>query len=175
MSVAISGDGGTIAAGAPSFGTTTNQTYGATYLFLRPATGWVASTESQRLTGALGARYGTSVALSDDATTLVVGAIGKNPSSADQDYTGAAHLYVRQDTPGSAASYAAAATLAASVGVPKDHFGRSVSANADGSAVVVGAPGDEFDTVQLHGAAYVFVRPAAGWEPPARLLPRRPG
>ena len=167
-SVAISGNGGAIAAGAPDM-RAGGVHYGATYVFLKPAVGWVNTSETQKIQGTAGSYHGSSVALSDDASTLVAGAVGENPAGGAPDDTGAAHVFVRNN-PGLAASYLAAARLIPSDGVPSDIFGWTITMNGNGTTIVVGAPGDSADTFRPHGAAYVFVRPTAGWGSPGSSL-----
>jgi hypothetical protein len=161
-SVAIDGNGATIAVGAPH-----HKSYsplnGAAYVFLRPTTGWGNAVEFQKLTGTTGSYYGSSVALSDDASVLVVGATGEDPFGGEPNDIGTAHLLERHGTPGSGDSYTEATRLISSDGVPFDLFGHAVSADADGFTVVVGAPGDPDDTASPHGAVYVFEKPASGW------------
>ena len=167
-SVAISGNGGAIAAGAPDM-RAGGVHYGATYVFLKPGVGWVNTSETQKIQGTAGSYHGSSVALSDDASTLVAGANGENPAGGAPDDTGAAHVFVRNN-PGLAASYLAAARLTPSDGVPYDIFGWTITMNGNGTTIVVGAPGDSADTLRPHGAAYVFVRPPAGWGSPGSSL-----
>lgn len=161
-SIAMSGDGGTIAVGAPE--TEIASVYrGAAYVFLRPAAGWIDATESQAFAGAQMSLHGWSVALSDDASLLAVGAPNEDPLGGAVNYVGKTYLLARQASPGSPGSYSRVATLAASDGIPRDMFGYAVGASGDGSTVVVGAPVIEDDTVPHPGAAYVFVRPSRGW------------
>ena len=167
-SVAVSGDGGAIAAGAPDM-RAGGVHYGATYVFLKPGVGWVNTSETQKIQGTAGSYHGSSVALSDDASTLVAGANGVNPAGGAPDDTGAAYVFVRNN-PGLAASYLAAARLTPSDGVPYDIFGWTITMNGNGTTIVVGAPGDSGDNVRPHGAAYVFVRPPAGWGGPGRVF-----
>ena len=143
--------------------------YGATYVFLKPGVGWVNTSETQKIQGTAGSYHGSSVALSDDASTLVAGANGEDPAGGAPDDTGAAHVFVRNN-PGLAASYLAAARLIPSDGVPYDIFGWTITMNGNGTTIVVGAPGDSSDTLRPHGAAYVFVRPTAGWGSPGSSL-----
>ena len=167
-SVAVSGDGVAIAAGAPDM-RAGGVHYGATYVFLKPGVGWVNTSETQKIQGTVGSYHGSSVALSDDASTLVAGANGVNPAGGAPDDTGAAYVFVRNN-PGLAASYLAAARLTPSDGVPYDIFGWTITMTGNGTTIVVGAPGDSGDNVRPHGAAYVFVRPPAGWGGPGSSL-----
>jgi len=161
-SVAISGDGATIAVGAPGLEIDSVRR-GATYVFLRPATGWVSAFETQRITGIAGSEYGHATTLSDDAKVLVVSAPG-NPE-ATLPVAGAAHVLARRSNSGSPDSYAAVAKLIPSSPVYDDRFAWSVSADGTGDTVVVGSY--QTPTATAFGAAFVYVRPSRGWGVPS--------
>jgi trimeric autotransporter adhesin len=163
--VSMSGDGGTIAVAAPEYAVAVVSS-GAAYTFLRPATGWVNATESQKLTGTEMSRYGSSVALSDDATILAIGAANENPNGGAANFIGTTHVLARRTNSGSSDSYSDVAKLVPSNGLPRDLFGYSVSVAGDGRTIVVGAPVMEDDTPPHPGTAYVFVRPSRGWGVP---------
>jgi hypothetical protein len=127
---------------------------GSVYIFIRPGPGWTDMTQTAKLTasdGAAGHRFGVSVALSGD--TIVVGASG-----------GSGAAYVFQKPAGGWADMTQTAKLTASDGAADDQFGWSVAISGD--TVVVGA--DLYDVSGNNGnfdqgAAYVFVKPGAGW------------
>jgi hypothetical protein len=157
-SVATSGDGGTIAVGAPDRRIDL-ESYGAAYVFRRPVTGWANATEAQMVTGTEGSYYGSSVALSEDAAILVVGAERESRWGGWPDFTGTAYVLARQEND---AAYSTVAKLASSDVISHAAFGVSLGTDADGSTIVVGAPGS--------AAAYVFVKPTTGWESSALFL-----
>jgi len=102
--------------------------------------------------GGPGSEYAAgAVAVSADGSTVVAGALYANVGGESQQ--GAAYVFVRPA--GGWATATETAKLTASDGAFAGHFGAAVAVSADGSVVVVGAPGQ--------GAAYVFVRPAGGW------------
>jgi hypothetical protein len=127
---------------------------GSVYIFTRPGPGWTDMTQTAKLTasdGAAGHRFGVSVALSGD--TLIVGASG-----------GPGVAYVFQKPAGGWEDMTQTAKLTASDGAADDQFGWSVAIS--GATVVVGA--DLYDVSGNNGnfdqgAAYVFVKPGAGW------------
>jgi len=131
---------------------------GSAYVYERPDTGW-ATTGSfmAKLTADDGAAYDQfGWSLSVDGDTVVVGAYGDDDHGAD---SGAAYVYVRPDT-GWASTGSFTAKLTDDDDAARDQFGSAVSVSDD--TVVVGAVGDDdhgFDS----GAAYVFLRPTAGW------------
>jgi hypothetical protein len=97
--------------------------------------------------GELGAgAFGSSVAVSSDGTTAVIGA----PS----DNAGAAFVFVR-----SGATWTQQAELTGSGESGKGNFGAGVAISAKGDEVLVGAPSDEAGK----GAAWSFTRAGASW------------
>lgn len=148
-------DGDTAAAGAISHDAGVNQNQGAVYVFTRPVDGWVNAVETAMLTaagGAAGDAFGSAVAL--DGDTLAVGAVGVG------EYDGAAYIFLKP--PGGWTAVSQVATLTSSnPGISGDELG--FSASLQGETLVVGAPYRAFSYVYHPGAAYVFVRPQAGW------------
>jgi hypothetical protein len=149
-SVALSADGGTALVGATSF----NKPRGAAYMFARGAAGWAQQAELAALEGAAADGFGASVALSRDGGTALVGALSFYMPGR------AAYVFVR-----GAAGWVRQAELTAGDGLPGDWFGTSVALSADGVTALVGADQNNHST----GAAYVFVRGAAGWVRQAEL------
>eukprot|EP01043_Picozoa_sp_COSAG02_P008854 COSAG02_NODE_290_length_25531_cov_75.132392_22_plen_219_part_01 len=130
---------------------------GAAYIFVRDAAGSGAWTESQQLLasdGAGGDYFGSSVAISGEVA--VVGAY--RDDNAGGDYAGAAYIFVR-DAAGSGA-WTESQKLLASDGAGGDVFGYSVAIS--GEVAVVGALQDNNAGGIDAGAAYIFVRDAAG-------------
>jgi hypothetical protein len=169
--VSMSADGATIVVGAPDqkAGAPFSYNTGAAYVYFRPANGWISTSgHAQKHIGSgVNPLFGTSVSLSADASTLVVGANGVDINK------GTAHLFVRRaSSTGGSDLYSPAGQLIASDGAARDFFGYSVSANGDGSAIVVGAPTTGINGYDpgLEGAAYVFERPSGGWGPAGSTL-----
>jgi hypothetical protein len=157
-SVAISGNGGTIAVGAPDR-RIDSVAYGAAYVFHRPVTGWANATEAQMVTGTAQSYFGTSVALSEDATILIAAAPGgADPWGEPADPFGTAYVLARQENSG---GYATVARLKSSENNRHEPFGVSLGTDANGSTVVVGALAGPYDDAT--GAALVFMRPTTGW------------
>ena len=103
-----------------------------------------------------GANLGSSVSVSADGSTIVVGA----PNEARS--TGAAYVFTRPSGGWGADSPPSGVRLAAPDGAAHDWFGWSVSVSADGSTIAVGADADD-DNGYSSGSVYVFTRPATGW------------
>lgn len=164
-SVAVSGDGRTVIAGA--YGTTVggDPEQGAVDVFDAPAGGWRAGARSEPPAAELTASdgdpsdfLGWAVAVSRDGSTIVAGApFAGRPVGGK----GSAYVFVRPGKRWSSATQTA--ELKASNGVPGDALGVSVAISAHGSTIAVGAC---CVTVSHHagqGAIYVFSRAGRRW------------
>jgi len=160
ISVAMSGDGNTVLIRASNEIVNGQPFAGAAYVFVRPS-GGTAWTQQQELTASDAARYdffGTSVALSDDGNTALIGASDKTVNG--QLYSGAAYIFVR---PSGGTTWSQQQELTASDTASSDQFGSSVALSGDGNTALIGE--------QYAGAAYAFVRPSGGtaWAPQPEL------
>ena len=153
-SVSISGD--VIIVGA--YGDDDNgNSSGMVYVFEKPAGGWEDMTETAKLTAndeIANDNFGCSVSISGDV--VVVGAYGNDANGGN---SGA--LYVFEKPVGGWEDMTQTAKLTADDGVVGDYLGRSVSISGD--TIVGGATGDD-DNGTASGSAYVFEKPAGGWE-----------
>ncbi len=131
------------------------------YVFTKPSTGWATATETAKLTasdGVVGDWFGQSVAV--DGDTVVVGA-------SEDDGSGSAYVFTKAaDSVWTDATQTA--KLTASDGDDFDEFGKSVA--VDGDTVVAGAPNNDG-----YGSAYVFIKPAAGWDDATQTAKLTPG
>ena len=146
-SVSLSRDGSTIVAGSP-------EAPGAAYVFTMPTDGWVTTSTSARLSAPVDNardRFGHSVSVSGDGSTIAVGAHGSDSGGED---AGAAYVFTRPTEGWTETSIAAELQH----WLPFGSLGYSVSVSADGSTVAATAPNDGY------GVAYVFTKPATGWE-----------
>ena len=108
-------------------------------------------TQQQELTAADAAAngiFGTSVAISSDGNTALVGATNANAGA------GAAYVFVRTGT-----SWIQQQELTAQDAETGDFFGYDVALASDGSTAVVGTPHKNSDK----GAVYVFTRVSKNW------------
>jgi hypothetical protein len=151
FSVSISGDANTIVAGAPN-----SASDGTAYVFVKPAGGWQDTPPTATLTVAGGqVHFADSVAISNDGATIVAGAEGDGSP-------GAAYVFVKPAS-GWQSTNVPTATLSATGSVM---LGNVVAMGGD--TIVAGSVGFDVD------AAYVFVKPPAGWQdaqPTATLRP----
>jgi|HubBroStandDraft_4_1064222.scaffolds.fasta_scaffold13686_1 hypothetical protein len=138
-SVSISGD--TIAAGAP----TARSAHGVVYVFVRPAKGWIDSTQTAELTSAQADTVILGESVSVNGNTIVAGA-------ALDPQTGLAFMFVKPVSGWTNSTETR--KLKATNGQRYDLFGFSVSATRN--TIVIGAPGVAPDGQRLEGAAYVF-------------------
>ncbi len=113
---------------------------------------WVQKAKLTASDGAESDFFGTAAAVSGDV--IVVGAPKPFSGSA-----GRAYVFVKPSS--GWADMTESATLNPSDGGVGDRFGDSVA--IDGNVIVVGAPTHDTSGNLNRGAAYVFVKPAAGW------------
>lgn len=146
----MSGGGKTVAVGAMF----ANAGTGAEYLYLHGSGGWRQAVELVASDGAAGDEFGSSSALSQDSSTLVVGAEGA------EDNAGAAYVFT-----GHSKKWRQAAELTADDGAASDELGYTAAISADGSTIVLGAFGHDGEA----GAAYVFTRHRNSWRQTAEL------
>lgn len=141
--VALSGDELTLA------------TASATNLFISTRSGSVWSNQATLTPSAYSngqLRY-SSVALSSDGNTLIVGTQIILPSSQDA----AVYVFTR-----SGSTWTQQAMLQPSAIVANDYFGNRVALSADGNTALMGAHGDN--------AAYVFTRSGSTWTQQQKLV-----
>ncbi len=146
-SVALSANGDTALIG----GWGDNGNAGAAWAFTRSASTWSQQGEKLTGTGGVGGEgeFGTSVALSGDGNTALVG------GPRDNSDVGAAWVFTRSSS--TWAQQGPKLTGAGETG--QGRFGVSVALSADGNTALVGGPRDNSDV----GAAWAFTRSASTW------------
>jgi trimeric autotransporter adhesin len=188
-SVALSGDGTTLAVGAPlesssATGINGNQHddsaefAGAVYVFARSGANWAQQAYIKASNAELEDFFGVSVALSNDGNTLAVGAnsedsaamgIGGDQGSNAASDSGAVYVFTRSGT-----SWSQQAYVKASNPDPADQFGLAVALSGDGTTLAVGANGEGSSATGINGsqadngaefsgAVYVFARSGTTW------------
>lgn len=144
-SVALSSDGSTEVVGAP-YGNPFGNKIGAVYIFTR-------SGQQVKITGGGeigGARFGESVAVSADGTTVLVGAPGDNSN------VGAAWVFTR-----SGSTWTQQQKILGGGTVGESYFGQSVALSSNGNIALVGGVNDNSGL----GAAWAFTRSGTTWTP----------
>ena len=188
--LALSGDGATLAVGAP--GEQSNATgingqqhvnagpdFGAVYVFAYNGTGWAQQAYMKASNAGSGDLFGASVALSNDGNVLAASAPGEggfsngvaNPDPADNSApnAGAAYMFRR-----GGATWSQEAYVKASNGEAGDAFGTGLALSGDGATLAVGAPSEQSGATGLNGnqhinsgpdfgAVYVFTYNGTGW------------
>ncbi len=189
-SVALSGDGKTLAVGAIGEDSDARGTYagsgnivgqnnaldqaGAVYVFSLDAAGdWLQQAYVKASNTGLVNQFGKSVALSPDGSTLLVGAPNESSngsSEADKSMSGAGAAY---EFTRAAGIWSQQAYLKANNPGSTNFFGSTVAISADVQTLAVSAPYEDGDAVGVNGpqtddrairsgAVYVFVRSNAG-------------
>jgi cysteine-rich repeat protein len=197
FSVALSGDGATLAVGA--VGEDSDATdigggqdndlaldAGAVYVYVRTGEIWKQQTYVKASNTGAGDQFGVSVALSGDGDTLAIGAHRERSQAmgidGDQDndsaeFAGAAYLMIRRDGQWSQQAYVKASNTK-----EFDGFGTSVALSGDGNILAVGADGESSHATGINGdqddvstagegAVYVFVRTSEMWSQRAYVKP----
>lgn len=195
--VALSADGSTLAVSAP--GEDSNATgvggdphddsatnAGAVYVYTRDGDTWSMQAYLKASNAGAYDAFGTSLALSADGATLVIGAPfeasdGRSPDDDQQFGAGAVYVFRREGVAWSEQAYLKAEVLDSG-----DLFGRSVALSSDGATLAIGAYGEDGgsaghdgdpadDGAPSSGAAYVFTREGATWQQRAYLKASNPG
>jgi hypothetical protein len=145
VSVALSADGDTALIGAPA----DDERKGAAWVFTRSGSTWTQ--QGAKLTGTdeTGTWFGTSVALSADGNTALIG--GPN----DDTFKGAAWVFTRSGSTWTQQGAKLTGTDETGLG----RFGASVALSADGNTALIGGWNDD----DRQGAAWVFVRSGSTW------------
>jgi cysteine-rich repeat protein len=189
VSVALSADGSTLAVGAlfedsVATGINGNQAdnsaiqSGAVYVFTRSGATWIQQAYLKASNTGTQDKFGWSIALSADGSTLAVGAVGESSAATgvggDQandsaSFAGAVYVFTRSGVTWSQQAYIKASNTDAG-----DEFGFSVALSADGTTLAVGAiaegsaatgiGGKQTDnSADAAGAVYVFTRSGVAW------------
>jgi hypothetical protein len=164
ISVAISGD--TVVVGSPDSTALGLDDEGVAFVYVRPSGGWSGVLTPDALLEGPAApdqieHLGTSVAISGNA--VAVGAIfAQGPF----DVAGAVFVYEKPSA-GWSGTLQPSGGLFASDGAYDDELGWSVGISGD--TVVGGAPGAANGSSLGAGKAYVWVKPAGGWNPTVNL------
>lgn len=194
-SLAISGDGRTLAVGAPNESSNAtgidgdrmnnmSSASGSAYVFVRSGSSWFEQSYLKASNTDPVDRFGTSLDISSDGSTLVISSTGEssvsmgvNGDETDNSYSHSGAVYVFRR---SASSWVQEAYVKASEPDADDAFGISLGLSSDGSTLVVGAyaedsaatgiNGNEVNNIKPNsGAAYVFQRSMSVWSQEAYL------
>ena len=195
--VSISDDGNTIAVGTrfedsnasvingdDSSNSASNS--GAVYVFALNEELWVQQAYIKASNSQQGDGFGSSIDLSANGNTLVVGARLEDSSSTNESDnsrgdSGAAYVFVRNGITWNQKAYLKASTIQGN-----DQFGRSVSISGNGNMIAVGANGEDSsgafisevesnNSLENAGAVYVFELEADTWVQTSFMKASNPG
>jgi hypothetical protein len=161
-SVSLSSDGSTVLIGS-RYDDDKGTNSGSAYIFTRNGSVWTQQAKLVASDGAGGDYFGTSVSLSSDGSTALIGAYLDDDKGSD---SGSAYVFTRNGS-----TWTQQAKLVASDGAGGDNFGRAVSLSSDGNTALIGAYGDD-DPVKgtNSGSAYIFTRNGSTWTERAKLV-----
>ena len=159
-SLAISGDGNTIAAGQPNYGTNPlgNINQGGVVVFVRSGTTWSAQSgllQGSDSTATSDTFMGWSVSLSKDGNTLAFGGTGDGYNSNTAIAVGATWIFTRSGTTWSQQGTKKIGTG----GVPGGGQGYAVALSGDGTTLATSDDGDNTSV----GATWIFTRSGTTW------------
>jgi hypothetical protein len=163
-SVAVSATGNTVVVGSRLADNGGVINSGAAYVFSRTDTSWAQHSKLTAANKATGDLFGWSVAISGDASTIVIGSTYADPNAVSD--SGAAYVFAMTD-----GLYVEEARLTASDKAAGDQFGTSVAVSSLGNTIIVGSRYADVSTVSNSGAAYVFNRSGGVWTQQAKLSP----
>lgn len=180
FSVALSGDGSTLAVGAYLEGSTDS---GAAYVFTRSGSTWTQQALIRASNADANDWFGFKVALSFNGDTLAVTGYAEASATqadpADNSVTGAGAVYVFAR---SGATWSQQAYLKSTLPEAEDRFGNAIAISSDGNTLAISAQGDDSNRTGTFavtpadnnlatnsGAVYVFTRAGAAWSQQAFL------
>ena len=160
-SVAISKDENTVIVGAAKDDTGDTNS-GSAYIFTKSGSSWSQQAQIQGSDTSGFDEFGTSVSISEDGNTVIVGAIGE---SASGSFAGSAYIFTR-----SGSTWSQQAKIQSSDIQAGDRFGNAVSISDDGNTAIIGALNSAPGGSTVAGSAYIFTRSGSTWSQQAKLL-----
>jgi hypothetical protein len=162
-SVSINADGTKVVIGAYGADPDGITEAGAVYIFKYNGSTWSQEAKLVASDKAAIDRFGTSVSINADGTKVVIGAYNADPDGISG--AGAAYIFKYNGS-----TWSQEAKLVASDKAASDYFGRSVSINADGTKVAIGAYYADPDGISSAGATYIFKYNGSTWSQEAKLV-----
>lgn len=147
--VALSADGSVALVGALFTNVGANTAQGAAYVFGLAGGVWSQSAQLVATDAAAQDDFGSSVALSSDGNTALVGAMHKSING----NVGQGAAYIFSDVGG---NWSQSMEFSIPDGAAQDRFGTSAAMSADGATAFIGAPGRTLGTGVSLGTVYVF-------------------
>src|SRR5271165_5271939 len=163
--VALSSDGNTALVGS-----TEAEGRGAAWVFTRSGNTWTQQARLAPLPGIGGLHAGSSVALSSDGNTALIGEVRTGT-----DRAGTAWVFTRSSGTWSQQGGALVGT-GATAGFYGGWFGESVVLSSDGDTALIGDPNEKGNYNNYYtgiGAAWVFTRSDGSWSQQGKMLTGR--
>jgi hypothetical protein len=157
----VSSDGTTAVIGAPSDDDPNGGNAGSAYVFSRDSGSWSQQAKLAAEDGDDVDRFGTSVSVSSDGTTAVIGAQGDEDPNGE--FAGSAYIFSQDGD-----AWSQQAKLFADDGEEDDSFGDN-AVSSDGTTAVIGASNDDNSNGTEAGSAYVFDQDEDTWSQQAKL------
>lgn len=164
FSVAISGDGSTIAIGSPSEDSAPNSTNGAAYVYTYSGSAWVEEAKLLASDRANYDRFGQSVSISGDGNTILVGSPWEGTQPAFNE-NGAAYVFTRVGS-----TWTQEDKLVDSEKTSYVNFGLNVALSSDGNTALLGSYTESFGNLNNLGAMLVFTRSSSIWTKQQKLF-----
>ncbi|WP_256465449.1 FG-GAP repeat protein [Halorientalis marina] len=163
-SVSVSASGGTAVVSAFHDDDPNGTESGSVYVFTRSSGSWAQQAKLTADDGRVADRFGSSVSITDDGTTALIGAhANRNP---DGERSGTVYVFSK-----SGDSWNQQTKLVANDSEDDDAFGSAVSIAGDGSIAVVGASNASSSDNDGAGSTYMFTRSGDSWSQQAKLQP----
>ena len=153
--VALSGDGNYIVVGSSLAGSADD---GAVYVYYNNNGTWVEQAKLVASNAVAGDWFGCAVNITKTGDRIIVGAQHANALPYNQDNSGAVYIFQRSGT-----SWIEELYLSGGNGGSNDYFGSSVAINDDGTAIFVGAYGDDTGSTSSVGYIHTYIRNGSSW------------
>jgi hypothetical protein len=144
---------------------------GAAYVFTRSGGVWTQQQKIYASDPKNSAHFGNSVFMSSDSRTVAIGAYNDTTNGGDQTMdtgAGAAYSFIRTSS-----SWTQQGKLLPSDPAAGDNFSDEVTIAGTGRIYIAGSTFKDSEFTDS-GAAYIFVKPPAGWVQKKKLLPADP-
>ena len=153
--VALSGDGNYIVVGSSLAGSADD---GAVYVYYSNNGTWEEQAKLVASNAVAGDWFGCAVDITKNGDRIIIGAQHANALPYNQDNSGAAYIFQRTGT-----SWTEELYLSGGDGGTNDYFGSSVAINDDGTAIFVGAYGDDTGSTSSVGYIHTYIRNGSSW------------
>jgi hypothetical protein len=152
--IALSGDGNYIVVGSALAGSTDD---GAVYVYYNNSGTWEEQAKLVASNAVAGDWFGCAVDITKTGDRIIVGAQQANGLPYNQNNSGAAYIFQRTGT-----TWAEEVYISGGDGGSNDYFGNSVAINDDGTAIFIGAYGDDAPGTNV-GWVHTYLIKGTSW------------